>query len=204
MKKIQKCCQVHGQVIKMKKFEKILRKHIEAATPDVAPNTGRRNPNPCLVGERPDREKICTAVSALRASPGNYSGSNQCARQIQNNNRKDCTGRRFLRFANAKVACTKYQDSVQAAMPAGSTQNQIDEARKKAMCDCLNFIRYGTPANLSGNTTISDGLGSTIEANQFKVDLAAAYNDGCNYLHLGEICDEMKKADEFARTIGCF
>lgn len=203
-KKIKKCYQDHGRVIKMKKFEKILRKHIEAVRNqtdlDVVTETDIGNvTNPCFVGGKPDRKKICTAVKELRRSPGGYSGNNQCAKHIQSNNTDNCKDRGHLMFSNVKLACERYQRSVQAALPSNSTQSQIAEAGRKAMCDCLNFVRYGTPKKLSGNTSISDGLNTKIGPNEFVEQLRSAFEARCNYLHLGAICDEMEKADEFAR-----
>lgn len=192
----------------MKKLEKILRKHIEAVKErtslDVSMDTDQAgSTDPCTAGGRPDRGKICAAVKEIRSSAGNYTGSNRCARQIQSGNTNSCSGRSYLKFANVKIACEKYQRSVRDAMPPGSSSTQIAEAERKAMCDCLNFVRYGEPKTLSGNSTISDGLGTKIGPNEFANEISSAYDANCNYIYLGGICDEIEKTNKLARDMMC-
>jgi hypothetical protein len=195
-----------ARLLKMKKFEKILRKHIEAVRDNTnlttfdTTDTGSGAPsNPCHIGGKPDMKKVCDAVTELRRSPGNYSGSNQCAKYIQSNNTDNCKDRGYLKFSNVKLACERYKRSVEAVLPAGSTANQIAEAGRKAMCDCINFVRYGEPKTLSGNSTISDGINTTVGPREFVEQMRSAFGSGCNYIHLAAICDESKKTDDFAR-----
>lgn len=187
-------------LLKMKKLEKILRKHIEAATsPDVKTPVNRR---PCQTGGVNDRNKICEAVKELRSvTPvgSTYTGKNPCAIEIQRFNTLPCTRSKRLKFSNVKLACERYRDSVRAALPAGSTAEQISEAGRKAMCDCIDFVRYGKPKTLSGRDSISDGIGTNIRANEFSLQISDAHDEGCNYVHLGGICDEIEKLNEFAR-----
>lgn len=190
----------------MSELERLIKKHITLLAKQgtqIAPGT--QSPtglscNCCIDGTTQlDVNKICAAVKELRRSPGGYFGNNQCANHIQSNNTDNCKDRGHLMFSNVKLACEGYQRSVQALLPSSSTQSQIAEAGRKAMCDCLNFVRYGTPKELSGNTTISDGLNTKIGPNEFVEQLRSAFGARCNYVHLGAICDEMEKADEFAR-----
>jgi hypothetical protein len=193
----------------MEKFNNILKKHIVsvAKAPFSEFEAEETKPEfPC--GNPPNPYKIRDSVKdLLRLNP---SSKDKCAQYIKNNNKRPCakTGSTdpdnampYLTFLTAKTACERYAQSVVNVLPIGTSEAEKAEARRKAMCDAINFIRYKNPGVLPGGVSRLPNPapnGPPIVAGHMGSNLTSAFNYGFTYSCMGDIVREMDKLDELA------
>ena len=196
----------------MKKFNNILKKHIVSAA--KAPFSEfeaeeTKSEYPC--GNPLNPYKIRDSIKELMRSVGSPSSKDKCAQYIKNNNKRPCanTGSSnpddampYLTFLTARTACERYAQSVVNALPPGTSDAAKAEAKRKAMCDAINFIRYKNPGVLPGGVSQLPNPapnGPPIVAGHMGSNLTSAFNHGFTYSCMADIVREMDKLDEFAR-----
>lgn len=170
----------------MKKFEKILRKHIEAARAQPNLDVSSTNTSPCYIGSNGviDVAAICEAVEILSREVGNPM-SNECAKKIKSSNTKACSTKKYTKAGIIISKCNNYASSVVAALPQNATQEQRAEAERKAKCDCLNLAVFGRPSSILSSVGFEAGV--------MKNQIIEFFLDGCTYPWISNVCAEMSK-----------
>lgn len=205
----------------MNRFSKILKRKIDAVSKVEFSEFEAEDSDSAFPCGRPlNPQTIKKSVKELIRTANQPMSGDKCAKYIKDNNNKSCAdlgstdpenAMPYLRFTVAKLACERYADSVVNALPPGTSDAAKAEAKRKATCDAINFIRYRSPGVLPGGlTTLPNPVPGTnsrpIAPGQMSTDLINAFNEGFNYMCMHNIGQEMDKLDQYAArmSLGCF
>ena len=205
----------------MNRFSKILKKKIDAASRVEFSEFEAEDSDSAFPCGRPiNPYTIKKSVTELVRTASQPSSRDKCAQYIKRNNNRSCAdlgstdpenAMPYLRFTVAKLACERYAESVVNALPPGTSDAAKAEAKRKATCDAINFIRYKSPGVLPGGLTTlpnpAPGNNSRpIEPGQMTTDLINAFDDGFKDLCMYNIVQQMDRLDQYAATpsLSCF
>lgn len=205
----------------MNRFSKILKRKIDAVSKVEFSEFEAEDSDSAFPCGRPlNPQTIKKSVKELIRTANQPSSRDKCAKYIKDNNDKNCAdlgstdpanAMPYLRFTVARLACERYAESVVNALPPGTSDAAKAEAKRKATCDAINFIRYRSPGVLPGElTTLPNPVPGTnsrpIEPGQMTTDLINAFNEGFNYMCMHKIVQQMEQLDEYAAmpALSCF
>ena len=106
-------------------------------------------------------------------------------KKIKTSNTQPCSKGNYTKAEVVILKCNNYARSVVDALPQNATQQQEDEAARKAKCDCLNLAVFGRPASISSSVGFEAGI--------MKKEVVDFFESGCSYAWISNVCSELRK-----------